>query len=83
MHEELSRLGGGLLFGDNEITVPKAELHAAKTPLCGHNDHRIVMALSLMLSYLGGEIDGVEAIRKSYPGYFDDIIKLGAKFKIK
>ena len=41
------------------------------------------MALSLMLSYLGGEIDGVEAIRKSYPGYFDDIIKLGAKVKIK
>ena len=26
MHEELSRLGGGLLFGENTITVPKQEL---------------------------------------------------------
>ena len=83
MHEELSRLGGGFVFGDNEITVPKAELRAAKTPLCGHNDHRIVMALSLVLSRLGGVIDGVEAVRKSYPGYFDDIIRLGAEVKIK
>ena len=83
MHEELSRLGGGLLFGDNEITVPKQELKPTKEALWGHNDHRIVMALSLILSRLGGAIDGAEAVRKSYPGYFDDIIKLGAKVEIK
>lgn len=79
MHEELSRLGGGLLFGGNAITVPKQTLHPTDTPLDGHNDHRIVMALSVILSQLGGTIDGAQATRKSYPGFFDDIKALGAE----
>ena len=48
----------------------------------GHNDHRIVMALSVILSKIGGRIDGVEAVRKSYPGFFDDIQRLGAKVEL-
>ena len=47
--------------------------------LDGHNDHRIVMAMSVILSKIGGSISGAEAVKKSYPGFFDDIIKLGAK----
>jgi 3-phosphoshikimate 1-carboxyvinyltransferase len=78
MHEELSRLGGGLVFGDNSITVPKQELKYCGTPLDGHNDHRIVMAMSVVLSKIGGAICGAEAVKKSYPGFFDDIKKLGA-----
>ncbi len=79
MHEELQKLGGGLIFGDNCIEVPKQELSNRGSVLDGHNDHRIVMALSLILSKTGGAIDGAEAIRKSYPGFFNDIKKLGAK----
>ena len=78
MHEELKKLGGGLVFGENSITVPKQILHKA-CALDGHNDHRIVMALSLILSKLGGEINGAEAVRKSYPHFFEDIKNLGAK----
>ncbi len=81
MHEELLKLGGGLIFGNNTITVPKQNLRKSETPLDGHNDHRIVMALSLILSEYGGEIDGAEAVRKSYPAFFEDIINLGAKVK--
>ena len=79
MYEELSKLGGRLIFGDNTITVPKQSLQKSSELLCGHNDHRIVMALSLILSKYGGSIDGAEAVRKSYPGFFDDIRKLGAE----
>ena len=79
MHEELSKLGGGLLFGDNVITVPRQTLHPTNVPLDGHNDHRIVMALSVILSQLGGTIDGAQAVRKSYPGFFDDIKALGVE----
>lgn len=82
MHEELSKLGGGLLFGDNMITVPKQELTYGGTVLSGHNDHRIVMAMSMILSQIGGEISGIEAVRKSYPGFFDDIRRLGAEVEI-
>ena len=45
--------------------------------LCGHNDHRIVMALSLLCSLTGGKIDGAEAVAKSYPDYFEKIKSLG------
>ncbi len=79
MHQELSRLGGGLVFGNNEITVPKQKLRFSGETLCGHNDHRIVMAMSLILSRIGGKIAGAEAVRKSYPRFFEDIKSLGAE----
>ena len=40
------------------------------------------MAMSVILSKTGGEISGVEAVRKSYPNFFDDIHKLGAEVKL-
>lgn len=81
MHEELEKLGGGLIFGENKITVPRLELKKNTDVLNGHNDHRIVMALSLILSKYGGSIEGTEAVRKSYPGFFEDIKNLGAEVK--
>lgn len=83
MHEELQKLGGGLVFGENMITVPKQELTYRGITLDGHNDHRIVMALSVILSKTGGEILGAEAVKKSYPGFFRDIQKLGAEVEMK
>ncbi len=80
MHEELLKLGGGLVFGENRITVPKQSF-AENAQLSGHNDHRIVMALSLILSKYGGTISGAEAVRKSYPSFFEDLKKLGAEVK--
>ena len=83
MDEELRKLGGGLEFGNNMIIVPKSRLSNRNIIIDGHNDHRIVMAMSVILSKLGGEISGIEAVRKSYPGFFSDIIGLGAKVDIK
>ena len=82
MHCELSKLGGGLVFGDNIITVPRQELKYEGRILDGHNDHRIVMAMSVILSKIGGTIQGVEAVRKSYPGFFEDIKSLGAEVEL-
>ena len=83
MHEELAKLGGGLIFGDNVITVPRQELLDRGEILSGHNDHRIVMAMSLILSRTGGAIDDAQAVRKSYPAFFEDIRRLGAKVEMK
>ena len=79
MDSELRKLGGGLIFGENSITVPKQELRSSDAPLSSHNDHRIAMALAVILSRIGGSIEGAEAVRKSYPGFFSDLEKLGAK----
>lgn len=82
MEEELRKLGCGLVFGENMITVPKQTLHRTDRPLSGHNDHRIVMALSVLLSVMGGTLEGAEAVRKSYPGFFTDIRRLGAEVEL-
>ena len=82
MHEELLKLGGGLEFGNNTITVPRQKLENKGIIIDSHNDHRIVMAMSLILSHIGGKINGAEAVRKSYPGFFNDIKQLGAEVEI-
>ena len=72
MAEELRKLGVPVTVGDNEITVTAPEFLTSPTePLLGHNDHRIVMALSVILSLVGGEIDGCEAVNKSFPDFFE------------
>lgn len=79
MQEELSKFGAELIVDENAVTVKKCELHAPKERLCGHNDHRIVMSLAILCTLFGGEIDGCEAVKKSYPSFFEDIKGLGIK----
>jgi 3-phosphoshikimate 1-carboxyvinyltransferase len=79
MGDELSKLGGELSIGENRITVSKKPLRYGGIPLSGHNDHRIVMALSVILAQTGGTVEGAEAVKKSYPCFFEEIIALGAK----
>ena len=77
MAEELSKLGSRVTVGENEVIVERGELHSPTEPICAHNDHRIVMSMSVLLSFLGGEIEGVEAVAKSFPDFFDRITSLG------
>ena len=81
MAEELAKCGVELILEENAITVPKATLHPPTRSICGHNDHRIVMAMSVLLTRLGGVIEGAEAVTKSYPNFFEDIRKLGIDVK--
>ncbi len=83
MHEELKKMGGGLIFGKDTLTVPPQSLSRSTEPLSSHNDHRIAMALSLILSRVGGEIAGAEAVKKSYPAFFEDIKRLGGKITLQ
>ncbi|MBO4678417.1 MAG: 3-phosphoshikimate 1-carboxyvinyltransferase [Lachnospiraceae bacterium] len=83
MSEELAKLGIKINLYDNEIEVCKGELQPPTAPINGHNDHRIVMAMSLLLTLTGGEIEGAEAVSKSYPDFFDDIKTLGIKAEIQ
>ena len=77
MCEELKKFGVGTRMEENEIEINGNELKAPKDTLDGHNDHRIVMSMSLLSSITGGQISGVQAVRKSYPEFFDVIKELG------
>ena len=79
IHMDLGPDSYDIFIERGTITVPKQTLQYHGTVLNGHNDHRIVMALSVILSQIGGSIEGAEAIRKSYPGFFRDIEMLGAE----
>ena len=71
MASELLKLGIKTEIYENSVVVHGGKIKAPKEALYGHNDHRIVMALSVILTLIGGEIDGCEAVSKSYPDFFE------------
>lgn len=79
MREELKKMGVNVEIGDDFVKVDPVRFHKPEEPLYGHNDHRIVMSLAVLLTITGGEIYGVEAVRKSMPDFFDKMTELGAK----
>ena len=79
MREELGKCGAKIRVEENTVLVEKSRLHAPTLPLFSHNDHRVAMALSLVLSRFGGVLEGAESVKKSYPDYWDVIRRLGIK----
>lgn len=77
MAEELKKFGANVKVYENSVEIEKTQLKPPIVPLCGHNDHRIVMALSVLAAVLGAEIDGTESVNKSYPDFFRVIKKAG------
>lgn len=77
MAEELKKFGANIKVYENSVEIERTQLKPPIVPLCGHNDHRIVMALSVLAAVLGAEIDGAEAVNKSYPDFFRVIKKAG------
>ncbi len=77
MAKELAKFGADVKVLENEVEIGKRALHAPTVPLCGNNDHRIVMALSVLATRFGAQIEGAEAIAKSYPAFFEDMRGLG------
>lgn len=77
MAEELKKFGANVKVYENSVEIEKTQLKPPIVPLCGHNDHRIVMALSVLAAVFGAEIDGTEAVNKSYPDFFRVIKKAG------
>ena len=79
MAEELAKFGIPVEIGENEILVGGETPQAPQEILQGHNDHRIVMALAVLCTCTGGIIDGAEAVRKSFPGFWNGMQELGAR----
>ena len=77
MAQELEKFGVALSSDDNSAVINADNLSAPKVPLCSHNDHRIVMALSLLCAKFGGEIEGAEAVSKSFPDFFKKCGEIG------
>ena len=83
MAHELAKFGVTADVGENDVYIRGCALHAPSSPIERHRDHRIVMACSTLLTLTGGELDGAEDVKKSFPSYFDVIKKLGASVRLK
>lgn len=81
MAEELKKFGVECNVFENSVTVGSGGITKPKDMLFGHNDHRIVMALSVLCSVTGGIIAGAEAVSKSFPDFFEVINRIGIKVK--
>lgn len=81
MCKELEKFGVKSFQEENRIVIYKEKLFSPKEIILGHNDHRIVMSMVTLLSLVGGEIEGTDAVRKSFPDYFEKIKSLGIKFE--
>ena len=81
MADELKKFGTSVTVYEDTVVIYPTALHAPCEPLKAHNDHRIVMALCVLLTITGGIIEDTEVVSKSYPRYFDDLTSLGIEVK--
>ena len=83
MKTELKKCGAQMKVTENRVTVTPPEnglrpMH----PFDSHKDHRVAMALSVLLTRTGGTLDNAEAVHKSYPDFFDALRSLGYAVQI-
>lgn len=83
MAQELGKLGGQASLAGDEIRIRQSRLRPGPA-LSSHGDHRIAMALAV--AALGAripvEIQGAEAVEKSYPDFWKDLAHLGARVEL-
>ncbi|MEE0946662.1 MAG: 3-phosphoshikimate 1-carboxyvinyltransferase [Acutalibacteraceae bacterium] len=82
MVKELSKFGVKTEISDNSVKIFKGGLNKPIDVLYSHNDHRIAMSLSVLLSLTGGRIEDAQAVNKSFPEFFELLSDLGIKVKI-
>lgn len=81
MAEELAKFGARIQLGEDFIDIFPSVLHCPEVPLSGHNDHRVVMSMAVICAKYGGVIQGAEAVRKSFPGFFEVLKNLNVRLE--
>ena len=80
LQQEFEKLGVRIEINDDVMTVfGGVELNGAN--VCSNNDHRIAMCLGIAGTKIDGgiEIDGAEAVSKSYPEFWEDLSNLSSE----
>ena len=79
---ELGKLGVRIQVDENEMTIIGRQ-HLNPGILWGWNDHRIVMAMAVAASTIKEpiQLEGYEAVSKSYPNFWRDYLTLGGLYE--
>jgi 3-phosphoshikimate 1-carboxyvinyltransferase len=76
---ELRKMGIEVEVTGDEMSITGGSPGGAT--IDSHNDHRMTMSFAIAALFADGDtiINGAESVAKSYPGFFEDLISLGAK----
>jgi len=79
--QEFQKLGIKIWEQNNSLLISNQGA-LSEEPLDSHNDHRIAMALTIFVlsQKKSRTLMGYDCVKKSYPNFFSDLEKLGAKF---
>lgn len=83
MAQVLEKFGIKAVVEENSVQIFPGTLYAPTGALDSYNDHRIVMAQTLLMSKTGGVLENAQAVRKSYPDYFEVLGSLGLETEIE
>lgn len=83
LQQEFAKMGINITFDKDDMLVVGGKIKTAHTNT--HNDHRIAMAISVAALKTNTQvsINNAECVNKTYPKFFDDMVKLGAKITSK
>lgn len=80
IHASLERIGADCTESGDGLTIQSGQ-EIIGGEVESYNDHRMVMSMAVAATAARGEIviHGAEAVKKSYPHFFEDFKKLGGK----
>ena len=81
---ELNKLGANVNEEGDSLIIQGVERFNGGVTVNAWNDHRIAMSLAIASSRCEKEIvlEEAESVRKSYPHFWDDFVKMGGSIKI-
>ena len=83
MKKELKKFNVEIIDEENKVTIRGQEVKTPNQILYPSNDHRILMALSILGTKVKEcEIEDIKCVNKSYPNFFKDLFSLGIEGEI-
>ena len=84
MQQELEAFGVSMRAEEDDIFLPGGGLRPCKRELWAHTDHRIAMSMAVAAVCSGAPavLAGAECVRKSYPGFFEDLQAVGIPVEV-
>ena len=81
---ELNKLGANVAEEGDSLIIQGVEGFTGGVTVSAWNDHRIAMSLAIASTRCEKEIilEEAESVRKSYPHFWDDFVKLGGEIEV-
>ena len=81
---ELNKLGGNVSEEGDSLMIQGLEGFRGGVTVNAWNDHRIAMSLAIASTRCEKEIilEEAESVRKSYPHFWDDFVKMGGEIEV-